>query len=137
MSGTIWRGGWKCWKTPLSAVRTDFIIQPAWSTHSASMLGLRDGMNVFQLYWLFATCPNFKDKKLTQKIKIVIKKGLYIQWICLEKYFGPKKKFKFLTFYFLNLSPALMIFGASWSKTGQVRRTKLFCVCILTTLITI
>ena len=53
------------------------------------------------------------------------------------KIFWAKKNWKFPTFYFLNLSPALLIFGASWSKTGQLRRTKLFCTCILTTLITI
>ena len=53
------------------------------------------------------------------------------------KIFWDKKKLKFSTFYFINLGPALMIFGASWSKTEQLRRTKLFCMCILTTLITI
>ena len=53
------------------------------------------------------------------------------------KIFWAKKNLKFSTFYFLNLSPALLIFGASWSKTGQLRRTKLFGMCILTTLITI
>ena len=70
-----------------------------------------DPYGPFAEKWTFSSMSFFLKPAAHSTMKIGIKKWLYILWICLEKYFWAKKTDIF-HFFFLNLSPALLHFGA-------------------------